>query len=66
MLFRSTQAQLDQNKLQQRRSNSGFGTCTGDGPLIYQTITQSGPAVLKASVDELLSVPRPPVSDPCL
>ena len=61
-----TQAQLEANKQGQRRSNERFDICSGDGSAMYQMMRDGGPAALRTSVDELLSIPREPVADPCL
>ena len=61
-----TQMQLDASKQEQQQSNKQFDFCSGDGSTMYKMMSSAGPMALRESVDELLSIPREPVADPCL
>ena len=63
---RVTQADLEARKQYGRAEAVQFGLCSGDGVQMYRMMRDQGPAALKAGTDELLSIPRKPVMNPCL
>ncbi len=62
-----TQAQLSASEAQATQNLHKSGNmCKGDGANLYQRVRSGGAAGIHGSLDELLSVPREPVMNPCL
>jgi 16S rRNA C1402 (ribose-2'-O) methylase RsmI len=68
---RVTQAQLDARRTTSRRENLAAasrtgGLCTGEMRELYTAFRTVGADGLRAGVDDLLSIPRKPVFNPCV
>ena len=62
-----TQAQLDAARAREQAQNRRHvKLCEGDMLGLYQAIRAQGPQAMRTSVDDLLSIPREPVLNPCL
>ena len=62
-----TAAQLDERRRQGlQQLHQGGDICKGDAVGVYVAMRTQGADALKASTDNLLSVPREPLLNPCL
>jgi len=62
-----TQAALEARRVQGLQQLHAYGNiCTGDAAKMYGVMRASGAAQLRAGTTELLSIPREPVTNPCL
>jgi hypothetical protein len=62
-----TQAGLDARKAQGRQQLGAIkNLCTSGAAQMYQALRAGGPDKLRASTTDLLSIPREPVTNPCL